>query len=58
VAESVKVDLQENAPHRVALDLAYHIAKVEGKYTGGDRDYWLKLYLDARGAVIHNRLPT
>ncbi len=58
MAEQVKIDLQDNSPHRVALDLARAIADGErGSTLGGvgktqDRDYWLKLYLECRSVVL------
>ena len=56
MAETIKVDLEENSRYRVAFDLAARIANNEGKLTTGDRDYWLKLYLQARSVVLHDRL--
>jgi hypothetical protein len=58
MAEQVKVDLQDNSPYRVALELAHAIAHSEGASTLGgsgkkqDRDYWLKLYLQCRSVVL------
>jgi hypothetical protein len=57
VADNIKLDLEENSKYRVALDLAYKIASHEGKFNnGGDRKYWLELYLQARSVVLHDRL--
>jgi len=62
MTEQVKVDLQDNSPYRVALDLALSIANHErgGMWSGEgtapkqDRDYWLKLYLQCRSVVLSN----
>jgi hypothetical protein len=59
MGEQVKVDLQDNSPYRVALDLAREIADSErGSTLGGagqkqDRDYWLKPYLQCRSVVLN-----
>jgi hypothetical protein len=56
MAESVKVDLEENSPYRVALELAHKIAQIEGKLNSNcDRKYWLDLYHQCRQVVLHNR---
>ena len=53
MAEKIKLDLQENSPYRVALDLAFNIAQAENKYnSGGDRKYWLELYQRCRSVVV------
>jgi hypothetical protein len=53
VADKIKLNLEENSPYRVALDLAYTIASHEGKYnSGGDRQYWLELYQRCRKVVV------
>jgi len=57
VAENVKIDLHDNSPYRVALELATRIANSEGKAGVADRAYWLKLYLDCRGVVLKGVLP-
>lgn len=55
MADKVELDLEENSKYRVAFDLAARIASNEGKLTTGDRDYWLKLYLETRSVVFHAR---
>lgn len=57
MAENVKIDLHDNSPYRVALELATQIANSEGKSGTADRAYWLKLYLDCRGVVLKGVLP-
>jgi hypothetical protein len=57
MADNVKIDIQDNSPYRVAFDLAGRIALSEGKATGADRSYWLKLYLDCRRVVLNGALP-
>lgn len=58
MADSMKIDLQDNSPYRVAFELATRIAHSEGKSgSGGDRAYWLKLYLDCRRVVLNGTLP-
>jgi hypothetical protein len=53
VADMTDVNLEENSPYRVALDLAFKIASHEGKFnTGGDRKYWLELYQRCRKVVV------
>ena len=56
MADKIELDLEENSKYRVAFDLAARIANNEGKLTTGDRDYWLKLYLQARSVVVHAKL--
>jgi hypothetical protein len=51
MAEQVNVDLQDNSPYRVALELTRTIAKQEAGQKQ-DRDYWLKLYLQCRSVVL------
>jgi len=42
VAETNKIDLEENSRYRVAMDLARQIAHAEQKLnSGGNREYWL-----------------
>lgn len=52
----VEVDLERNSPYRVALELAFMIAKAEDKLTvsgpNGDRKYWLDLYAKCRRVVV------
>ena len=56
MADKIELDLEENSPYRVALDLAYRIANAEGKYVnGGDRKYWLELYQQTRNVVVVGR---
>lgn len=50
MADDVKIDLQDNSPYRVALDLAKMIASAEGK--DRDRKYWLELYAQCRKVVL------
>jgi hypothetical protein len=57
VAENVKIDLSDNSPYRVALELATRIANSEGKAGVADRSYWLRLYLDCRRVVLKGVLP-
>lgn len=52
MSDSVTIDLQENAPHRVAFDLAMRIAKDDGSGAKRDREYWLKLYAQCRQVVV------
>lgn len=56
MADKVEVDLGQNSPYRVALELAYTIARAEGKLTmamtSGDRKYWLELYHVCRRVVL------
>lgn len=56
VADKIEVDLEQNSPYRVALELAYTIARAEGKLTmaltSGDRKYWLELYHLCRRSVV------
>ena len=52
MAENIKIDLEENSPYRVALELARAIANGEGKSTGSDRKYWLELYQKCRSVVV------
>jgi hypothetical protein len=49
MAETVKVDLEDNSPYRVALDLAYRVA--HGETGNKDRKYWLDLYAQCHGVV-------
>jgi len=59
MADKVKIDLQENAPYRVALDLAFEIAKTETnraserykKAAADPRAYLLELYAQCRSVV-------
>jgi|HubBroStandDraft_3_1064219.scaffolds.fasta_scaffold1053187_1 hypothetical protein len=55
---NVEVDLEKNSPYRVALDLAYSIARTEGK-EGKERNrgYWLRLYAQCRKVVKDGRRP-
>jgi hypothetical protein len=55
MSDKIELDLEENSKYRVAFDLASRIANNESKLTTGDRDYWLKLYLEARSVVFHGR---
>jgi hypothetical protein len=57
MADNVKIDLHDNSPYRVALELAARIASSEGKAGVADRSYWLKLYLDCRRVVLKGVLP-
>jgi hypothetical protein len=50
MTDDVKIDLQDNSPHRVALELAYAIAKAEREERG--REYWLNLYAQCRSVVL------
>lgn len=52
MADTVKIDLEENSKYRVALDLAYKIAHNESKFADGDRNYWLKLFQQTRNVVL------
>lgn len=57
VADKVEVDLEQNSPYRVALELTYTIAKAENKLNlgggaTGDRRYWLELYQTCRRVVL------
>ena len=53
MADKIDINLEENSPYRVALDLAYKIAHAEQKLnSGGNREYWLKLYQQARKVVV------
>jgi len=51
MAEQVKVDLHDNSPYRVALDLAFRIAHDDGGVSARDRKYWLDLYAQCYGVV-------
>jgi hypothetical protein len=57
VAEKIKVDLEDNSPHRVALELARTIAHCENKTAEGDRKYWLELYYKCRRVVVSGNMP-
>jgi hypothetical protein len=57
VAENLKIDFEQNSKYRVALELAYKIASAEGKSTGGEREYWLKLYHQTRTVVLNGTMP-
>lgn len=61
MTEKIELDLQRNSPYRVALELAYEIAKSEKKVhsasalgvtEGGNRKYWLELYAQCRRVVV------
>lgn len=57
MTEQVKIDLQDNSPYRVALELAFTIARAEGRAGGmgsqsADRKYWLDLYERCRKVVV------
>jgi hypothetical protein len=56
VADKVEVNLEQNSPYRVSLELAYTIARAEGKLTAamtsGDKKYWLELYQSCRRVVL------
>jgi hypothetical protein len=60
MTDKVKIDLQENAPYRVALDLAFEIVRNESnsrterfKQAATDpRTYLLELYAQCRSVVI------
>ena len=52
MTDQVKIDLQDNSPYRVALELAFAIARAESKLTSGDRKYWLDLYDRCRRVVV------
>jgi len=54
MSEQVKVDIQDNSPYRVALELAYQIAKSEDA-SQRDREYWLDLYARCRSVVVHGK---
>lgn len=53
MADKIQIDLEENSRYRVALDLAFRIAHVEGKSNDGDRKYWLDLYQRCRSVVVN-----
>ncbi len=60
MVEKTKIDLEQNSPFRVALELANMIAKAEGKLDmeggyKGDRKYWLDLYGECHRIVLHGR---
>jgi hypothetical protein len=50
MADEVKVDLQDNSPYRVALELMYRIAQNETP--NKDRAYFLGLYVQCRKVVV------
>jgi len=50
MADDVKIDLQDNSPYRVTLELAYAIAKSEREEKS--REYWLNLYAQCRNVVL------
>lgn len=61
MTEKIELDLEKNSPYRVALDLAYEIARSEkkiastsalGSTEGGERKYWLELYAQCRRVVL------
>jgi hypothetical protein len=60
MADKVKIDLQENAPHRVALELAVMIRNDEmlalpekkKTYQADPRAYWFALYHKCRKIVV------
>ena len=56
MADKIDINLEENSPYRVALDLVHDIAKSEGRPVGGaDRKYWLTLYEQCRRVVVDGR---
>lgn len=57
MAENVKIDLQNNAAHRVALDLAIKIGYDEQNHGSDPRAYWLKLYAQCRSVVVDGWAP-
>jgi hypothetical protein len=59
VADDVTIDLQDNSPYRVALELALEIAKAETargiakqESTSDPRAYLLNLYAQSRRVVV------
>lgn len=63
VTDKVKVELPDSSPHRVALELAYEIARLESLAHAkkvphtrtNPRGYWLELYAQCREVVIGGR---
>lgn len=58
MTEKLEMNLEQNSPYRVALELAYTIAKTEGKVLSGDRKYWLDLYQRCRSVVVVGKTAT
>jgi len=57
MADTVRVDLEQNSKYRVTYDLMKHIADAEGYPfdSDGSREYYLRLYKQCWLIVYHGK---